>query len=226
MKFLKGYGPVLILVALFIGLNLIFFFLCTAFNLVDVLSLSRNHPWGIFTSVFVHTDADHLLNNFYGFFAWTTLFVLFTSPFSRTRRRVYGTGLIFIVLFSSFLTNALELLIWEIRGTPSLISRGSSGLVYALLGATYSTATFRFLHELGKLGQRLQTIRRSPFSHSVWFAMMRGVLVISFVAVIPLRVFFAPEEFFGVAPNVDVLGHSLGFLIGLIGFSFLSLYLK
>ncbi len=91
-------------------------------------------------------------------------------------------------------------------------------MVYAVLGITYSVASLSSARNWERFLRALQSLRSDRLNVRAWGAAGRGALNLSFIIVIPLRLLLAPAEFFGMAPGIDVLGHSLGFLFGLVGF--------
>lgn len=216
-KLFYGYKFVGVAILLFLSLNFIFYWVCSYPNMKSLLSLSVDQPWGIITSVFVHENITHLMNNIESFFVWILLFILLTSSLDLDNRKNISKVLIITIFIGAFVVNAVEVVIWELQGNQTVISRGASGLVYSVLGVTFVSALVNFQRNCVVLIQKMSKLKKRLFSISTWMQLIRGALTLSFVIVIPLKLFTSPSEFFGLAPGIDALGHALGFLFGIVG---------
>jgi len=216
-KALRGYKFIGLTVLLFFSLNLVFYFLCLDPNMKSSLSMSLAQPWGIVTSVFVHENATHLMNNLESFLSWILLFLVVTSSLNPRNRNKISKVLMITVFIGAFVVNGAEMIIWGIRGSTTIVSRGSSGLVYSVLGVVFVSALVNFQRNCLVLVQKMAEFKKRLLSLHTWKHLIRGALTLSFVIVIPAKLFISANEFFGLAPGIDVLGHAFGFLVGLIG---------
>jgi len=109
-------------------------------SLQEILSASYKTPWGIVTSLFVHSDVPHLLNNMLAFFLFLMLLLssnIFLSK-DELKTRIKNS---FLAIFSfPVMLNLFWICIF-----PDIKILGSSGIVYTLEGVCFG---FSFLNSL------------------------------------------------------------------------------
>jgi membrane associated rhomboid family serine protease len=97
-------------------------------NIENTLSASRATPWGIITSIFVHTNFWHLALNMGSLFAFMFLFAFCNSTFAlKTKRRIEDFFLVSVFVFA-----VISNILWIAFTSNGSI--GASGLVYAVEG--------------------------------------------------------------------------------------------
>ncbi len=123
-----------------------------------------------------------------------------------------------IAVFSAgLITNAIEYMVWNATGATDIVSRGASGIAYAALGFTFALAILILPKNMSRF---LDAVR--DFEPKTLRALSVGALTFSVAIVVLIRLIFYPAEFFNVSPEIDVLGHSMGFFLGFV-FSFFSI---
>lgn len=210
---LAGFRNLGLAFIIFFLLNIVIFvsiFLCP--RLFEYLWLSADHPWGIFTSAFVHSDSSHLVGNLLSLLLWSILFVSINWYHDKGTRQTYSKIFLWVIFLSGFATNAIDFIVrWQPSGITEVGARGASGIVYAAAGVCMVSALSNFsehLRGLAKPGELKQKLAKLGF----------GALVVI------LLVFYVvqdPRTFLNVAQEVNVHAHLWGFSLGL----FLSLAL-
>ncbi len=188
-------------------LSTVLFLITSTFpTLVNALSLSSEHPWGIFTSIFVHEDLSHLLNNIFSLSVFSAFFVLVNSLWKEELRRYWSTVFFQTIFLSGIGTNTVEFVLR--RYTWSTISScGVSAVVYASKGILMIASLYNF---------SVYLIGFSRFSKKRDIA---GIFVI-FLSIMIISSFlfeliWDPKTFFGAAPHVNTFAHFVGFLLGM-----------
>jgi membrane associated rhomboid family serine protease len=99
-------------------------------DILDMLSVSRETPWGVFTSIFSNTTPSHLTTNMNGLFLFMFAFCV-TNSLNRKKEREKRARFMAITIFLiAIISNLFWLLLSESGAT------GSSGMVFASQGVT------------------------------------------------------------------------------------------
>jgi membrane associated rhomboid family serine protease len=165
----------------------------------DILAVSNSTPWGIFTSIFAHSSLSHFGLNMGGFFVFLLMFAFSNSTYSLQNKKKVERFTLFSIFVFAIISNVL----WVIL-TPNP-SVGASGLVYAILGIVTGFSIFNGLQILYFSKLRTQE------------AATVVVIILNIILSIPLlaQVFFDPQLFLNVGEGVNVIAHSISYLLGL-----------
>lgn len=145
-------------------------------GLQEVLSASPETPWGIVTSLFVHSDASHLLNNMTMLFMFLMLLLASNIFLSKTilKKRIRDSFLtVFIV--------PIMLNFFWIFFFPEVKILGSSGIVYTLEGACLglsllNTLEIRRIHSYSQK-EKQQLLVSSLSNLAVFIGFLISILV-------------------------------------------------
>lgn len=170
--------------------------------LINILAASPRTPWGIITSLFVHGNERHLVENMIPLFFFLVFLVvtnMFLSEEEIKRRVLFSLPLIFsIPIMLNFL--------W-IKLGPDVGVIGSSGIGYALEGICMGFALINSL-ELRRINKCAQNQRKTllvfPFINIIFFIGLLFYLV------------FSPSAFFSVGPRTNILIHYWAFYAGFL----------
>jgi len=195
-------------------------------GLNSVLAASLETPWGVVTSLFMHAGPVHLATNMIGLALYLFYFVftnLYHSKAEIWRRTVFVSLLVFgVAVFS----NSLWIFLY-----PGDKAIGSSGLVYAFIGAAFGFALTNivvFAVSGSVEAEDFQTIMKFlPENRArrfllVFYAVsyfLNGVFLVNFL----LFFLYFPEQFLNVGPEVNGFVHALSFYAGFAAASFYSL---
>lgn len=171
-------------------------------DIQEVLAASYETPWGIVTSLFVHSDVSHLLNNMTTLFLFLMLLLssnIFLSKDELKSRIRNSFIIIFIVpmilnLFWIFLYRDVKIL-------------GSSGIVYTLEGMCFG---FSFLNALEI--RRLDSDPQRKNSE-LFFSLLFNIAV--FVG-FSLSLLISPTGFLGSTHDEIIRFHGISFSGGFI----------
>jgi len=168
-------------------------------TLYDVFVASGQTPWGILTSLFVHTGIDHLVLNIIGLSVFSTLFAVTNVFLDEEEKRERGLFTVVVVFLMAIFSNALWVFL-----IPRIGTAGASGMVFALQG---SVLGFALLNSLGLKDVRKEhdCKRRARLVGSYMFNLT--VFVVFFVQIV-----LAPSVFLNVATAVNVVVHGVAFL--------------
>jgi len=220
-KRIGGYRPLLSVTVGFIAINSIIYILVSLWpSLVDLLCLSSTTPWGIVTSIILHADLNHLLNNLRVFLVVAILLwgVLYVYP-PQTRRK-WCTAFMLIVAASGVGANVVKYLLLTIgRG---LRSWGASGIVYGGMGVLLAVAVSSLDRQIARI-KRKRLIARKKHALGDITEKCLSLTSILVVAVMLSGIFFDAGGFFGTSAGVDVFSHEMGFLIGFLCTTILGL---
>lgn len=212
-KHLSGFRYLALAFIIFSLLNIMIFLLIQIHQpLLESLWLSADRPWGILTSAFTHAQLDHLVSNLQGFTLAVLLFVPVCSAYpARVRERWSGVFL-WLVFAAGIGANAVEypLLLWG----PSFNSWGASGVVYGGLGVLLA-GCIRSLPDHLKALPKKRRRRMFKFDRRFWRG-FRAVFVMSLVFTFLMMLFTDPGGFLSAGPDVDVMAHGFGFLLGFL----------
>jgi membrane associated rhomboid family serine protease len=101
-------------------------------DLQEVFAASRKTPWGIVTSLFVHLDVSHLLNNMMALFLFLMLFLASNIFLSKDELKTRIRNMFLTILAFPVMLNFS----W-IFSFPDITIIGSSGIVYTLEGICF-----------------------------------------------------------------------------------------
>jgi len=160
---------------------------------------SGQTPWGVFTSLFVHSGIDHLTLNMVGLLTFSTLFVATNFFFDEQEKRTRSVFLVVIVFLTAILSN----LLW-VSLIPRIATAGASGIVFALQG---SVVGFALLNSLSLKNVRKEQDRKRRIQLAGFYSFNLIVFVVFFCQII-----LAPNVFLNVATAVNVVVHGVAFL--------------
>jgi len=166
----------------------------------SILAASRTTPWGIITSIFVHSSPIHLAYNMVGLFAYTLLFVICNSSLtSETKRRIQSFFL--VCAFGSAIASNV---FWVfLTSQPSL---GASGVVYAVQGVLLG---FSLINGLSILNWKKFKTQEKSTKLMVLFNLLVLISLLS-------EIFLSPQIFLSVAVGVNIVAHGLSFYLSLV----------
>jgi membrane associated rhomboid family serine protease len=168
-------------------------------TLYDVSVASGPTPWGVFTSLFVHSSINHLALNMVGLLIFSVLFAatnIFLDEQERKERSVFTVVVVFLM---AILSNALWVFL-----IPRIGTAGASGIVFALQG---SILGFAFLNSIGLKDVRKEQNRKRRV-RLVAFCMFNLTVFVAFF----VQIVLAPSVFLNVATTVNVVVHGVSFL--------------
>ncbi len=163
------------------------------------LSAAKATPWGIFTSIFVHTDLVQLAFNMGGLFLFLLLFAVCNSEFQLSSKKRIEKYFIAAMFIFPMISNVL----WIVFKTKP--SGGASGLLYVVEGILLGFA----------LANGRQLLNFSGKSHK--FSKAIVVLMNVFVAALVLvQILLNPEIFLNAGVGLNVISHGYSFLFGFL----------
>jgi len=215
MERLSGFRS-LGLAAILFSLSNIAAFIATSIcpELTRALWLSADHPWGIFTAVFIHADLTHLMSNLIAFLVVSLIFIESNCFQDKETNQFRSKAFLLLIFPSGFAANAIDFFLrWQPSGITEPGTLGASGICYAALGICLASAVINFA---GSLGECIK-IRRERYKADRLKQKLPALLTNSLIAAILVGyIVFAPEYFLSAAPGINVFTHSAGFLIGFI----------
>jgi membrane associated rhomboid family serine protease len=207
--FLVENKPALI-AAIFVTVVSIIVFFATLINpnLYPLLSLSINTPWGVITSIFLHADLWHLVSNLV--FLWVWLLYLFIalriSLLDEVGIRKRLKFFVVVIFVAAIVVNIILVIVWVFLAFSGSSTRGSSGLVYAVIGVTFGFYVMNMLNIWRGLNVQSQQITKRK---KVVYLLLNTFMVIFFLILVSQS-----SSFLSVGPGVNVFAHSICFLIG------------
>jgi len=186
------------------------------------LALSRETPWGIFTSILIHGDFNHLFLNLFSF---TLLFAILLALgwgmekfASRTvvllNMRDVGKGFGYVVFLSILVSGIITYyhILANVIGKPCV---GISGVNYAMEGYVIGLLVILLVYAV-----YLTVKLRSRIKHIVKEPKKIALLVISLIAIVLgssylLHQILNVKVFLVIEPGVNYVAHLSGFLTGL-----------
>ncbi len=169
-------------------------------NSALLLTASKATPWGIFTSIFIHTDLMQLAYNMGGLFLFILLFAICNSEFQLNEKRRIEKYFLSAMFIFPMISNVL----WIVFKTKP--SGGASGLLYVVEGMLLGFA----------LANGRQLLNFSS-AKSQKFSTVIIVLMNVFVAALVLvQILFNPEIFLNAGVGLNVISHGYSFLFGFL----------
>jgi len=171
-------------------------------GLKELLAASRKTPWGIITSLFVHDNEAHLLNNMIALFTFLMLLVTSNAflPKEEMKRRIVSS-LSVIFLLPVLLNLSFIFFFRDVRMI------GSSGMVYALEGRCLGLSLLNAL-ELRRIRNHIKNERKVLLASSL----SNLTVFVGFL----LNLALFPEVFLGSGPQTVATFHSLAFFGGFL----------
>jgi membrane associated rhomboid family serine protease len=168
-------------------------------NMASILSVSRLTPWGIVTSIFVHSSLSHLLLNMGNLFLFVLLFTLCNSTFPIPNTRRIESFFIVSIFVFAIISNILWVILIP---NPSV---GASGLVYAVEGILLGFS----------LANGVQILNFSKFKNqSLSTVSIVLVNILVFVA-LSIQILATTDVFLSVGEGVNIIAHGVSFLLAL-----------
>jgi membrane associated rhomboid family serine protease len=160
-----------------------------------VLAETSSQPWGALTGIFIHLDNSQLFSNmvFFGvlLIAFFGMSYVYPPELNLKKSRFLAVDAFLCAVIAN---------VCSIIFMPTILSAGSSGLVYAVNGAVLAEGTVNIL----LLGIRLTNHRLVAF-------FMDNVVVAGLFAYLVLT---PSLNFFNVAPEINSFAHIVGFATG------------
>jgi membrane associated rhomboid family serine protease len=204
--FRRVFSACALILAFSIALNIIFLVYP---QINSILAVSRATPWGIVTSIFVHSSLIHLASNMVGLFVYTLLFAVCNSSLTPDDKRRIQSFFLVCVFGSAIASN----IVWVYL--TSQVSLGASGVVYAVLGVSLG---FSLINGLSILNwRRFKTQKITKFM--VEFNLLVLILLLS-------EIVLSPEIFLSVAVGANVFAHGISFYLSLVITFVWSNYIK
>ncbi|MDH5794476.1 MAG: rhomboid family intramembrane serine protease [Candidatus Bathyarchaeota archaeon] len=182
----------------------------SASQLNDLLAASRETPWGIVTSLFVHANEGHLSNNMIALFFFLVFLVATNAllPKAEMKKRIFSSSLAIFVV-------PVVLNVFWISLFPEVKIMGSSGIVYALEGSCLGFSMHNAL-ELKRPTTYTSKERRITLASSLSNIVVCVILLLNLIV--------SPETFLGSKFEVVVWLHALSFCGGLLSAFLYTIY--
>jgi len=171
-------------------------------RLSGIFVASPRTPWGIVTSVFTHSELQHLGFNLTALFVYFMIFITSNIflPNEESERRVR------FFLLTIFLMAITSNLAWIIL-RPDINTTGASGLVFASEGAVTGFTllnSFRLI-DVGKQDSKRRKLLLIVYLYNL------ALFVFLF-----LQIVLAPSLFLNVAPGINAFVHGIAFYINFV----------
>ena len=186
-----SFGPILETLGLFV-LVLVAQYVAAMFSIAVMASLFvleapiADQPWTIVTSVYAHDGVGHMLSNSLGL-------VLFGWPIARATTRLR--------FHAFFVTTGALAGIAQVAATSAMASVGGDGAAVGVLGA--SGAVFALMGYL-LAGNRLSDGLAARIEVPLWMTLLIFVALAAAITILT------------AAPQVALIAHFTGFLLGLV----------
>ena len=164
-----------------------------------ILAASRNTPWGVFTSIFVHQSWGHLVINMTILLLFVMFFTSMNSTLSISNKRKYQK----FFMIAAFIFAVVSNILWVALNTGSTV--GASGLAYGVIGIVTSSSILNGLQILSKKQLNKQS------TQTVSVILMNIILGSTLV----FQVFQNPQVFLNINQGVNIIVHGVSFVLGL-----------
>ena len=217
-RYLSDFKIAISAVLVFCLINMaVFVLLPTQPNQLHPLALSRDQSWGIFTSIFVHENFDHLSTNLRNLLLTLLFFFSLSQLESHSSRIRWSKRFVWLSLVAGIVANAICYLF-----NFQLPSAGASGVVASATGillgrlildqpAVFKKISIKDKSKKKQLSLkqiiRLSDAIRGMFSWAILF-------IIAYPLITDFTTFFNITD--GVAWAIHILGFSLGLSIAFL----------
>jgi membrane associated rhomboid family serine protease len=166
----------------------------------SILAASRATPWGVITSIFVHSSLTHLASNMIWLFLYTLLFAVCNISLASENKRKIEPFFLICVFGSAIVANIFWICLTSER------SLGASGVVYAVQGVLLG---FSLINGLSISDWKKFKIQEKFTQFLVLFNLL---VLISFL----FQIVLLPQIFLSVASGVNILVHAISFYLSLV----------
>jgi membrane associated rhomboid family serine protease len=164
------------------------------------LAASRATPWGVVTSIFVHSSLTHLAYNMIGLFTYTLLFAVCNISFTSENKRKIEPFFLVCVFGSAIVANIFWICL------TSKQSLGASGIVYAVQGVLLG---FSLINGLSILDWKRFKIQKK-------FTQFMVLINIIVIFLLLSEILLSPLMFLSFAVGVNILVHGISFYLSLV----------
>jgi len=186
-------------------------------NLILILSLSKNTPWGILTSMFIHKDFYHLYYNILSFLYYSLIllgaYIIENIFIDRAEMSALSQTLAYIIVIFTSQTIPSIKLFFDIYNQQNIVMiYGLSQVVFGIIGLLGSSIFVPFSLFLVKQIEKTREIK--PVVKILFVGVFSAWFFSSTIVVIGTHNFL---NFIGVGiPEMNVEGHIYALLIGII----------
>jgi|SRR5690606_27375732 len=205
-KSLRLNRPVVVLAAVVTAASLVMYiFQLANDDVTRALQMSPVTPWGVFTSIFLHSSWEHLLANIGALWTFTSYILLSISLVPDSERKRRAISLVPVVIGSVVIADALWALIFQIVN-PNIhfASVGASGIVYAVGGSVLGFAVANIQDALA----RIRSVPETPRKKIRVVILMNAIIVGFFLSALLVT----PDIFLSNTPRSNVFVHGVAFL--------------
>jgi membrane associated rhomboid family serine protease len=164
------------------------------------LAASRATPWGVITSIFVHSSLTDLAFNMIGLFVYTLLFAVCNISLTSENKRKIEPFFLICVFGSAIVANIFWICLTSGR------SLGASGIVYAVQGVLLG---FSIINGLSILDWKRFKIQKK---FTQFIVLINIIVIIWFLS----EILLSPQMFLNVAVRVNSLVHGISFCLSLV----------
>ncbi|MEM2877937.1 MAG: rhomboid family intramembrane serine protease [Candidatus Hadarchaeales archaeon] len=217
----RSYLPLILLVICFSAVAIpVYAAVSAERSLAGWLWLSSERPWGVVTSVVLHVDAPHLINNMTGLLMVTVIFGGVIQIYPSPVRRRWCVAFAILATAAAFIINAVEYLV--ILSGYGLRTWGASGMVYGATGVLLAAALKSMPAQVTRMVRKWRSGGgKRVLTADIAERMLSGISVV-LVFIFLFSIFFDPDGFFGAGPGVNLFAHEMGFLTGFLSATLLG----
>ena len=199
---IKDYKPLFHACILIFIMSIIFYLISLKYtHLKDILGASSTTPWGIITSLFIHTGFEHLKNNMIGLFLIMLIFIITNISLTDEERKRRTRLMLFVIFSAAILSNLLWIIIFQNQN-----SIGESGINYAALGSILGFTLINSLILIISLIKSQTNITITSLTIGIYNVLTFFSLLLNYV--------FYPESLIGIPSNVNTFIHIVAFFLG------------
>jgi len=201
--FVNDYRPVLVLFITILGISALALYFPIKWNRA-FLSASSDSPWGIITSIFIHSDIQHFNSNMIYFSFFVLIFILINSGLPSDIRYIRAKTFAIGVFASAIAAN----LTW-ITLFPHISAIGSSGAVYAAIGIVlFFSISNSIMPAL--IYEEFDRYTSSIKNFILW------IVNIAMFVFIPNYIIGSPLSFIVIRSGPNTFIHSWSFILGIL----------
>ncbi|HEX7033257.1 MAG TPA: rhomboid family intramembrane serine protease [Nitrososphaera sp.] len=207
LKSVRLNRPAVVLAAIVTAASLVtYIFQLANSEVTRTFQLSPATPWGIFTSIFLHSSLEHLLANIGALWIFTSYILLSVSLAPDSERKGRAVSLVPVVIGSAVIADALWALVFQIvNPNIQFASVGASGIVYAVGGSALGFAIADIQDAIAKA----RTVPETPHKKIKGVILVNAIVVGFFLSML----LAAPDIFLSKAPGSNVFVHGIAFLM-------------